>query len=768
MLLPRSGMVSALMRAPSVGGTRSIHILLALTFAARAAAAQSVPEAPVSALVDRVGPDDVTVRAVRLDGPLTLDGRLEEPIYRAVAPLTDFIQQEPRQGEPATEKTEAWILFDETSLYVAARCWDSQPDREVANELRRDNGNILGNENITFVIDTLHDRRNGYLFQTNPLGALRDMTVTDDQQNPAWNGIWYVKATRFDQGWTMEVAIPFKSLRYRGGGPQTWGINLRRLVKWKNEFSYLSLVPAALGTGGVSRMASAATLVGLETPAASKNIELKPYAVATSTTNRATALPYDNRLRGDAGLDVKYGLTRSLILDGTYRTDFAQVEEDLQQVNLTRFSLFFPEKRDFFIEGQGIFDFGGVQAGNSPGDVPLLFYSRQIGLSQGQAVPVLAGARLTGRAGEYSIGGLNIQTEDEPEAGAVSTNFTALRVKRNLLRRSNIGVLATRRGPALGPSAAASGEAAYTAGLDATMLFLTSINVTGYYARTETPAASGASVAGTSYRGRFDFTTDRYGAAAEHMLIGPGFQPEVGFVRRTDVRRSFGQARFSPRPSANAVVRKLTWQAGLDYLTDAAGLALQNREASGLFRIDFQSSDQLSLEYSREYELLPARFTISPGVIVPAGGYDYDLTRATYNLGQQRPVSGRLTVAGGTLYDGTRWETGYNGRWGISPRLSIEPTISLNWVHLPYGDFTAHLAGTRLTVTPSARMVISSLVQWNAGARSMTSSARLRWEYTGGSELFVVYSDGRDTAVPGFPALLNRTVAVKVTRLFRF
>jgi hypothetical protein len=699
---------------------------------------------------------------------LTVDGRLEEPVYTAVEPLTDFIQQEPRQGELATERTEAWILYDDSSVYVAARCWDSQPDREVANELRRDNGNILGNENVTFVIDTLHDRRNGYLFQTNPLGALRDMTITDDQQNPAWNGIWYVKAARFEHGWTVEVAIPFKSLRYRSSGPQTWGINLRRLVKWKNEFSYLSLVPAALGTGGVSRMASAATLVGIETPAVSKNIELKPYAVASATTNRAAALPYNNDLDANAGLDVKYGLTRSLILDGTYRTDFAQVEEDLQQVNLTRFSLFFPEKRDFFIEGQGIFDFGGVQAGNGPGDVPLLFYSRQIGLSNGQAVPVLAGARLTGRAGEYSVGALNIQTEDAPEAGALGTNFTALRFKRNLLRRSNVGVLATRRGPAVGSVGAISGDPSHTAGLDATMLFLTSINLTGYYARTETPAPAGAQVAGTSYRGRFDFTTDRYGAAAEHMLIGPGFRPEVGFVRRTDVRRSFGQLRFSPRPARSSVIRKYTWQAGLDYLTDAAALEVQSRDASGLFRIDFQSSDFLSFEHSREFELLPGRFQISPDVIVPAGGYDYHLTRATYTLGQQRAVSGRLTAAGGTLYDGTRWEAGYSGRWGVTPRFSLEPTVSLNWVQLPYGEFTAHLAGTRVTVTPSARMVISSLIQWNAGAGSLTSSARLRWEYTGGSELFVVYSDGRDTRAAGFPALLNRTFAVKVTRLFRF
>ena len=718
-------------------------------------------------LVSRTAPDNVTVRAFRVQPPLRIDGRLDEEIYRTVEPISNFIQQEPDEGQPATEKTEAWILFDEVNLYICARNWDSHPEREVANELRRDSGNILGNENLTFAIDTFHDRRNGYVFQTNALGALRDMAVTDDQQNQAWNGIWQVKTARFEQGWTVEVAIPFKSLRYRGSGPQTWGINLRRLVKWKNEFSYLSLVPAALGTGGVSRMASAATVVGLETPAQSKNLELKPYAVASSTTDRAGASPFSNRGDANAGLDFKYGLTRSLIVDATYRTDFAQVEEDVQQVNLTRFSVFFPEKRDFFIEGQGIFDFGGQQAGNSPGDVPLLFFSRQIGLSQGQAVPVVGGVRLTGRAGAFSIGALNIQTEDKPSARAVATNFSALRLKRNLLRRSNVGVLATRRGHALG-AVGGSSAGSYTTGVDATMLFFKSINITSYYALTSTPNAGGANVTGASYRGRFEYNADRYGASAEHMLIDADFRPEVGYVRRTDIRRTFGQVRFSPRPRRSRLIRKFTWQGSLEYVTDAPAIELQSREASGLFRIDFQSSDQASAEYSREFELLPSRFAIAPGVIVPAGGYAYSTSRVSYSLGQQRRVSGRLSASTGTLYNGTKSDVSYSGRWGVVPQFSLEPSVTLAWGSLPYGDFTARLLGSRFTVTPSARMLISSLVQFNVDAKTLTASARLRWEYTGGSELFVVYSDGRDTHNAGFPGLLNRTFAVKATRLFRF
>jgi hypothetical protein len=727
----------------------------------------TLADAQTASLVSREAADKVTVRAHRVASPLRIDGRLEEEIYQQVEPLTDFIQQEPDEGQPATEKTDAWILFDDENLYICARNWDSHPEREIANELRRDNSNILGNENLTFAIDTLHDRRNGYVFQTNALGALRDMAVTDDQQNQAWNGIWNVKTSRFENGWTVEVAIPFKTLRYRGTGPQTWGINLRRLVKWKNEFSYLSLVPAALGTGGISRMASAATVVGIETPAQSKNLELKPYAVASSTTDRGGAAPFNNRGDTNAGLDFKYGLTRSLIVDATYRTDFAQVEEDVQQINLTRFSVFFPEKRDFFIEGQGIFDFGGVQAGNSPGDVPLLFFSRQVGLSQGQVVPVIGGARLTGRAGAYSIGALNIQTDDKPSARAVSTNFSALRLKRNLLRRSNIGLLATRRGPALG-NPSGSTASSYTAGADATMLFFSSINITSYYALTSNPAPGGSNMTGSSYRGRFDYNTDRYGATAEHMLIDRDFRPEVGYVRRNDIRRSFGQVRFSPRPRGSKFIRKYTWQASLDYVTDAAAVELQSREASGLFRIDFQSSDQFSAEHSRELELLPSQFAIAPGVIVPAGGYTYSTTRVSYSLGQQRRVSGRVSAATGSLYGGTKSEVSYSGRWGVVPQFSLEPSMTLAWGSLPAGDFTARLIGSRFTVTPSPRMQISSLVQFNVDGNTLTASARLRWEYAGGSDLFVVYSDGRDTRNAGFPGLVNRTFAIKATRLLRF
>ncbi len=315
-----------------------------------------------------------------------------------------------------------------------------------------------------------------------------------------------------------------------------------------------------------------------------------------------------------------------------------------------------------------------MQAGNSPGDVPLLFFSRQIGLSQGQAVPVLGGARLTGRTGPYSIGALDIQTDDAPEAGAVSTNFSALRLKRNLFRRSNVGMIATRRGPGQLGAIGERHDASYSVGADATLLFFKSINLTSYYARTSVPQARGGTATGASYRGRFDYTDDRYGAAAEHMLIDRDFRPEVGFVRRTDVRRSFGQLRFSPRPDAGH---------GGPQAHLAGQLRLRHRRR-GHYGAEPRGRRPLPRRLPVERSgcrprarastsCCPGRFSIAPGVVVPAGGYTSTTGRIGYTLGQQRRVSGRLSAATGTLYDGTKTELTYSGRWGVVPRFSIEP-----------------------------------------------------------------------------------------------
>jgi hypothetical protein len=719
------------------------------------------PDPPAAVSRDEHG--GVTVRAVRLQQPIALDGRLDDEVYQSTEAIGGFIQQEPSEGAAASERTEAWIFFDENSVYVSARCWDSDPRRDVLTEMRRDQNNITQNESFTVVFDTFLDRRNGFFFQTSPLGAIRDQAIVDDVLNVSWNTVWDVRTSRFEGGWALEMAIPFKSLRYPGPGPQVWGINLRRVVKWKNEYSYVIAMPASLGTGqAIGRMGSAATLVGLETPSQSMNLELKPYAVSSLTTDHTANRPFSNDVKANGGFDFKYGLTRSLIADVTVNTDFAQVEEDVQQVNLTRFSLFFPEKRDFFLEGQGIFAFGGVSAGgnSAPGDVPVLFFSRRIGLNQGQEVPVIGGGRLTGRTGRYTIGALDIQTGSKASASAVATNFSTLRVKRDVLRRSNIGMIATRR------STAASGTGSNSVvGVDGNFFLFTNLTANGYYARSDTSGVSGGT---SSYRGAFEYAGDRYGIVAEHLLIGERFDAQTGYVRRTDFRRSYAEGRFSPRPRRRALVRKFTFLGSLDYVSNARRTEVQNRQVRGLFQTDFQSSDQLTVEYTRDYELIPRDFAIAADVVVPAAGYTYRTMRATYSLGQQRLLSGRVVVGRGTFYGGTRTEASYNGRIGILPQFAFEPSLSLNWVDLPFGRFSATLFNSRFIFTPTPRMMVSSLIQANASAHTVSASVRLRWEYRAGSELFVVYSDGRDTRAAAPYGLLNRSFALKATRLLRF
>ena len=613
--------------------------------------------APTSASVTRDEQGRATVRAVRLTEPLRLDGRLDEEIYGTVPPIDGFLQQVPQEGAPATEPTEMWVFFDDENVYVAARCLDSQPERITANELRRDSNGIFQNDNFGVVLDTFLDRRNGFYFQTNAIGALRDAAVSEGTNNSNWSTVWDVRTARFEHGYTLEMVIPFKSLRYRGAGAQTWGINARRVVAWKNESSMLNQVPASYA-GGWTQMAVAGALEGLETPAQALNLELKPYAVSSVTTDRAARVPFTNDVTSSGGFDLKYGLTRALTADMTVNTDFAQVEEDLQQVNLTRFDVFYPEKRDFFLEGQGIFDFGG-QAGFSArtATVPIMFFSRRVGLSSGQSVPVIAGGRVTGKAGQFDVGGLIITTNDKPEAGAAMTTFSATRVRRNILRRSSVGLIVTSRSPA-----ASAHDLNTTAGVDADLRFHQNIQANLYWARTSSPGLHGDEA---SYRTRFLYGGDRYGFEVDRVLIGSNFNPEVGFVRRGNVAMNYASARFSPRLRTDRAIRRLTWQSDLEYNTNAATGVLEDRALSGKFGIEFSRSDNVEITATRQYERLPFDFTIARGVVVPRGAYSYDVLEVSYSLAQGRMISGNASASYGSFYDGTRATTPTAGASGF-------------------------------------------------------------------------------------------------------
>ena len=725
------------------------------------------PEAP--ATINRDAAGRATIRAVRVAG-LEVDGALDEAAYRETPPFSDFVQTLPLEGQPASERTEVWVLFDDENFYISARCWDSAPEsRWVANEMRRDSFNILQNERVGFMIDSFYDRRNGMIFNVNAIGGRMDGQMTSESDyNGDWNPVWEAETGRFEGGWTLEAAIPFKSLRYRPGQAQIWGLNVSRRVFWKNELSYVVPMPVAREPGAIFLSSLAATLVGLEAPQGGATLELKPYAIADLTSDRTTTPHISNQLGGDAGLDVKYGVTQNLVADLTLNTDFAQVEADEQQVNLTRFSLFFPEKREFFLENQGVFAFGGAGTGpfGQNNDTPVLFYSRRIGLNQGREVPMQAGGRLTGRVGRFTVGAMNIQTGDEEVTGAVPTNFSVLRIKRDVLRRSSIGAMFTGRSVStLGPG---SSE---TFGADANFGFHDTVNIDTYWARTETPGSRGDDV---SYRARFEYRGDRYGVQLEHLAVGEDFRPEVGFLRREDFDRSFGSFRFSPRPYAIAAIRRFTWEGRFDYYTSRAGV-VETRLGQGFFGIEFENADQFEVEYTRSYEFLDRPFQITGDVAIPIGGYRFQDTRVAYQFGRQRAFSGMLAVQHGSFYGGekTTVEMGLpggfrSGRLEITPQLSLEPGISYNRVELPQGRFTTGLVTSRTTYTATPLMFVSALVQYNSSNASLGANVRFRWEYRPGSELFVVYNEQRDTLTPRHPELQNRSFVVKINRLFRF
>ena len=731
------------------------------------------PEPAAPEVVVRDAEGRATVRAVRVSEPLRIDGALDEALYRDVRSISDFIQVEPSAGQAATERTETWVAFDNDYVYVSFKVWDTRMDTLIATEMRRDSTNSWqGNDLVSFIFDTFYDRRTSFTFTMNPLGGRSDGTMINDRQYSSdWNPVWETQTGRFDGGWTVEAAVPFKSLRYRPGTAQVWGFNAMRVKRSKNEVSTLTRVPPARGQSGFQNAQFAASLVGLEAPPSGANLDIKPYAISSLTTDHIVD-PRVNDPEAEAGIDVKYAVTQGLVADLTVNTDFAQVEADEQQINLTRFNLFFPEKRDFFLENQGTFAFGGVAINSLGGNfgggfigsssaAPIMFYSRRIGLYGDQQVPLNVGGRLTGRAGAYNIGVLNIQTGDKTEElGAPATNFTVFRVKRDVLRRSSIGLLFTNRSESVIGTGA---NRAY--GVDGTFAFFENLQINTYWAATDTDGLSGQD--SDSYRGQLDYSGDRYTVQLERLKIGDNFNPEIGFLRRDDMMRDYARFKFSPRPGRPSMIRKYVYDASIEYIENGDG-RLESRERAAEFALEFQSADRLTVNYTNSFEYLPRPLRIGT-VVLPAGGtYQFDTVRLGYSIGQQRKIAANLTAEYGTFYSGRKTTlSAARGRVPITNQLSVEPTYSFNDVTLDEGDFTTHLIGSRVTYSMTPLMFVSALIQYNSGINAVSTNARFRWEYRPGSELFVVYNEERNTQARSFPSLNNRAFIIKINRLFR-
>ena len=541
-------------------------------------------------------------------------------------------------------------------------------------------------------------------------------------------------------------------------------------MRWKNELSFLTRVPAALGPRAITKISSAGTLVGLEAPTSSRTVEVKPYLIGDAAGIRADAGGLERDYGGDFGVDAKVGITSGLIADLTWNTDFAQVEADTQQINLTRFSLFFPEKREFFLEGQGTFSFGtssrSPPAGSTrsfgpPSSTPVLFFSRQIGIAGGQVVPVLGGGRVTGKLGDFGVGALAIRTGGNNAAGAPETDFSVLRLKRDILNRSTVGVMGTYR------SHTASGLGHnFAYGMDARFGFFENLTIQSYAAWTQNELEDGT---GMSYLGQLEYNGDRYGLKTERLVVGDGFDPGIGFLRRRDFQRNYAEARFSPRPHSISWLRQIGWTGSIDYTTDNVG-TLETRILQLRTEVELENGDRLNVDAARNHEVLSEEFVLDAdeGIGVGVGPYDFDHLRVAYQAGPQRPISGNFAFQQGGFFSGTRREAVWRGRVEVTTRFSLEPTLSMNWIDLPTGEYDTNLIASRINYTLSPRSFLAAFLQYNTAANNLSTNVRFRWEYEPGSDLYVVYNSLRDTLAPGYPELNTQSFIVKFTRLFRF
>lgn len=696
-----------------------------------------------------------SARATRTTQTIIVDGRLDEADWLRADVMTDFVQQLPHTGHAAKFRTVVRVLYDEDYLYVSGMNYDAEPTRAITTGLARDfdsgNSDVFG-----LTIDTFHDRRNSFLFLVNPKGAIRDEQTFNDSRTivDAWEGIIDVRTAIVDSGWVVEMRIPTRTLRFDGRRPvQTWGFNVLRRVRRTNESSYWSPLDRQYR---IHRMSKAGTLTGLEGLHQGRNLQLKPYVVGSNS--RGAQVP-SSSLGGsaDAGADLKYGVTPSMTMDLTYNTDFSQVEVDQEQLNLTRFSLFFPERREFFIENSGSFTFGDVQERNYRMGASLsdfsLFNSRRIGLtSDGRPLPILGGARVTGRAAGVEVGALGMRTR--AGLGRPAEEFAVARLRRNVFGNSDVGVVVLNRNPV------DSGGANLSYGLDANIRLFGNMVMNSYYAASRAP---GDSADGDAARLSVAYRSAFWNTSAMWKRVTDDFQPGLGFVRRRAMEQWFGTVGMHWRPRSNRLQEVVTYVDG-EYIADPAA-RLETRTFTAGADVFFQPDGSLTIEGNDTFDRLDTGFEIFPGVNVPAGGYTLRDAQVRYTSGQARPLFGSVSLSSGEFYGGTRRTYGGGATWRVKYFLSLEGSFQRNDVDLPGGSFLADVASTRIRYAWSTRLFGSAFVQYNTQSKSFVTNARVNFRYAPLSDVFLVFTErrNRETNVRN-----ERSMALKVTRLMAF
>lgn len=696
------------------------------------------------------------IHAVRISDPLKIDGRLDEPSWAQAEAATDFRQESPTEGAPASEQTEVRVLYDSRNVYIGIRAFDSEPSKINARDLVRDS-TFDTDDRIEIILDTYHDLRNAFRFAVNPLGTQQDALITDEGKdiNLSWDGSW-ISAGRIDaQGYVVEIEIPLTTLRFTEG-IDSWGFNVSRVIRRKNEENLWSSWQRSYG---LERVSQAGELAGVREIKRRRLYEIKPYATGgwRQGVPLVGARGFDAGVNGKVGLEVaKIGITPSLTAEFTVNPDFGQAEIDNQVINLTRFSVFFPEKRDFFLENSGIFLFGREEENQA-------FFTRRIGLTDdGAPVPIDYGAKLTGRIGPYNVGFLQVQTRKLGEAstglGIPRDQFTVLRVKRDVLKRSYIGGIFVNRQGATSTDGSTYNR---VAGFDSEFNLTDHYKATAFWMGSITP---GVHSSYGSSRLQSIFENDLYRFITVYEDVGSNFNPEVGFIERNGIHQYFGQFAYKPRPKFIPHVQQMEFETQIEYYTDRHNnLATRQTELSWdtIFK---NSSEFFFRPIEAVNDVLTEPFRIRPGITIPVGTYQFNRPRLAFTSDLSKPVIFTFEESLGKFYTGTRYETSGGITWRPNPHLLLDLQESYNKVHLREGDFSTSLFTGRFNYNFSRKLLTSALLQLNSATQLSLVNVRLRYIYRPNSDFFVIYnqSTGAGLERP------SHSLQFKLTRDFTF
>jgi len=718
-----------------------------------------------------------TAQASRIDRAPRLDGTLDDLLWLKATPISNFLQREPYEGQPPTEKTEVRILYTKHEVYFGIACFEPDPDGIVATELRRDVSQEL-DDYFEIIIDSAHDRRNAYVFQINPLGTQRDALITEEQRtdsstgdgDPGWDGVWTSEARRTAQGWTANIAIPFSTLNFMQSSDVIWGINFKRFIRRKNEEDLWS---AWRRVDGASRVSRAGELQGISDIGSGRLFIVKPYGLVGFSHFPASAAgtvftPGTSPLY-TGGVDVKLGLRSNLVANFTVNTDFADADVDTRRFNLTPFKLFFPEKRQFFLENAGVFTFP------LGGDVDSLFFSRQIGIDPitGQEVPINGGAKITGSLGKFELGIMDVDTRrsgPNPDA-----NFAVVRVKRALWGGSYLGVMGIdkRSGNPLD-------SFNQTEGADTRLVFFKDLAVDMFAAQTRTPGfASGQ----TDFGGGLHYQSNWLELIGDHRKIGPHFNPEVGFLERQDCICDYLDANFKVRPRIEHV-RELNFEGFIFHAPDTRHV-LQTQEWQNTFRIDFNNgsySDDDIVDVFTQRLIIP--FNLYKKVSIPVGEYHWTRHQLTYGSPQDRRLTLNFYERFDSYYNGHLNEARVRATYRASERLSFNFAEQWNRFRLGAtsdpagnplppgsGDFSVVFGSFQTNYSFSRFLTLSTLLQMDtANNQGASANIRLRWNYRPDSDLYVIYTAGQRFAslvAVNPPQFYENRFAIKFTYSWR-